>query len=92
MYNDHLLSRLADTYQAEKIAAAEKARLLKLARAGRPVLHRRVLVWIGDRLIVVGWALKGRYEPDALNTVTKLSADRHFGPNLGLYSSQEVRR
>ena len=79
MYNDHLLSRLADTYQAEKITAAEKARLLKLARAGRPVLRRRVLAWIGDRLIVVGWALKGRYEPGAFNAVAELTADHRFG-------------
>lgn len=77
MYNDHLLSQLADTYQAEKMAEAEKARLLKLARAGRPVLRRRVLSWSGDRLIALGWALKERYEPGTLNTVLELAAGHH---------------
>jgi hypothetical protein len=60
MYNDHLLRRLADTYQAEKLADAKQARLLKLARSGKPMLRQRFLLWSGDRLIAFGWALKGR--------------------------------
>jgi hypothetical protein len=91
MYNDHLLSQLADTYQAEKLAEAEKARLLKLARAGRPVLRRRVLSWSGNRLIAFGWALKKRYESDALNPVVELAAGHHFGQIRGPLS-QERRR
>lgn len=91
MYNDHLLSQLADTYQAEKMAEAEKARLLKLAQAGRPVLRRRVLAWTGNRLIALGWALKKRYEPGALNTVPELAAGHRFGQIRGPLS-QEGRR
>jgi hypothetical protein len=78
MYNDHLLSRLADTYQAEKLAEAEQARLLKLARIGRPMLRHRFVAWSGDRLIAFGRALKERYEPRVLPTVAELTADQRF--------------
>jgi hypothetical protein len=91
MYNDHLLSQLADTYQAEKLAEAEKARLLKLTRAGRPVLRQRVFAWSGDRLIALGWALKKRYESDALNPVAELAVGHRFGQIRGPLS-QERRR
>lgn len=91
MYNDHLLSQLADIYQAEKMAEAEKARLLKLARSGRRMFRRRVLAWSGDRLIAFGWALKGRYEPGALNTVPELATGHRFGQIRGPLS-QERRR
>lgn len=60
MYNDHLLSQLADVYQAEKLAMAEQFRLLKLARTNKPMLRHRFFVWSGDRLIAIGWALKER--------------------------------
>ena len=76
MYNDHLLSRLADTYQAEKVAGAERARLLKQARSGRPMFRHRLLAWSGDRLIAFGQALKERYEPGALATVVELTAGK----------------
>lgn len=75
MYNDHLLSRLADTYQAEKVAGAERARLLKQARSGRPILRHRLLAWGGNRLIIIGRALKNHYEPVALPAVAELTAD-----------------
>jgi hypothetical protein len=75
MYNDHILSRLADSYQAEKVARAERARLLKQARSGRPILRHRLLAWSGDRLIIFGRALKERYEPGALPTIAELTAD-----------------
>lgn len=75
MYNDQLLSRLADTYQAEKVAGAERARLLKQVRSGRPVLRHRILAWSGNRLIVFGRALKDRYEMGPHPVVVELTAD-----------------
>jgi hypothetical protein len=76
MYNDHLLSRLAETYQAEKVAGAERARLLKQARSGRPILRHRLLAWSGDRLIIFGRALKERYEPGVQPIIVELTADK----------------
>lgn len=74
MYNDHVFSQLADTYQAEKVAEAERARLLKRARSGRPGWRHRLLAWSGDRLVVLGQALKDRYEPATLPAVAGLAA------------------
>ena len=63
MYSDYVQRNLTDSYWTERLAQAQRERLLKQACCYRPALRHRFLAWSGDRLIDVGRFLKQRYEP-----------------------------
>ena len=63
MYNDYMQQNLVHSYHAERLAQAQRERLLKQACCYRPALRQRFLAWSGDRLIDAGRSLKERYEP-----------------------------
>ena len=46
------------TYHQERLAESERCRLVRLARGSRTGAAEKLAVWLGDRLIKLGEALK----------------------------------
>ena len=65
MYNPFLADTYAKALHTERLKEAEKDRLLKATKAGRPRLQERLLLSIGDLLITFGHWLKARYQPNS---------------------------
>ncbi len=65
MYNPFLADTYKKALHTERLKEAEKDRLVKAAKAGRPSLQERLLLSIGDFLITFGLRLKARYQPNS---------------------------
>ena len=65
MYNPFLADTYTKACHTERLKQAEKDRLLKAAKAGRPKLQERLLLSTGDLLITFSLWLKARYQPNA---------------------------
>ena len=65
MYNPFLADTYMKARHTERLKEAEKDRLLKVIKAGRPKLQERLLLSIGDFLISFGLRLKARYQPNS---------------------------
>ena len=71
MHNLEKYLLVEEQRRTEKMAEAERYRLLKYASRPRPTLSQRVITFVGAIMVEWGCRLQSRYEPVSLSNFEK---------------------
>ena len=78
MLNPYRISQEGEARRIAYLRQAEKAQLIKTARASRATVYEQLAVKCANMLIALGHKLKDRYDP------ATLSAELHAKPSLSI--------